>query len=77
MQFRDFATRVQDETCCKHLIASKQLDVPYLSYIAQFHKKLSGRTITDFIWNDDIHGFDVVFDSGKIVTLSYHKCLDG
>jgi len=77
MQLWDFAPIEQHERYCKHLFASKQVDVPYLSYIAQFHKKLSGRTITDFIWNDDIHGFDVVFDSGKIVTLSYHKCLDG
>jgi hypothetical protein len=65
MQFPDFRTRLQHENYCKHLIASKQLDVPYLSYIAQFRKKLSDRTITDYIWNDRSNGFAVVFASGE------------
>jgi hypothetical protein len=53
-----------------------KIDVPYLSYLAKFHHKLINRDVREFVWNVRRNGFAAVFDSGDVVTFSYHACID-
>ena len=76
MDFERFNTRKQHTDYCKRLIASNQLDVPYLTYIARFHPKLKGRPIIEFTWNCT-GGFKAVFEDGESDTFSYKTCVDG
>ena len=71
-----FELRCEHTDYCKSLIKSRQIDVPYLTYITQFHPNLKGRPIIDFTWNST-GGFKAVFKDGNTKTFSYKECIDG